>query len=67
MSNGSDITLRDYFAAHALQGDLCAMQIDGRRFGLLVELAKAENCTLATVVAREAYEMADAMMKAREQ
>jgi hypothetical protein len=51
------MTLRDYFAAKALQGLLPARDPQGR--SAYTEMS-AEEC------ARSAYQMADAMLKARE-
>lgn len=51
-SNG--MSLRDYFAAKAMQGLIA--QSDGTALGSKVEIG-----------AKYAYEMADAMLKAREQ
>lgn len=48
-----DLTIRDFFAAAALQG-LCA-------YG---EVAKDRGSDLRTKTATQAYELADAMMKA---
>jgi hypothetical protein len=50
-SNG--MTLRDYFAAKAMQGMLA--------YSYLHPLSMEDGC------ARDAYDMADAMLKAREQ
>ena len=46
------MTLRDYFAAKAMQGYLTHEQ--------------AANCCSVDLVARWSYEMADAMLRARE-
>jgi hypothetical protein len=48
----SGMTLRDYFAAKAMQG----MMADGQAFRLVAE----------STLANTAYEIADAMLKARE-
>ena len=47
-----NMTLRDYFAAKAMQG----MMADGQAFRLVAE----------STLANTAYEIADAMLKARE-
>ena len=47
------MTLRDYFAAKAMQGYLTHEQ--------------AANCCSVDLVARWSYEMADAMLRAREE
>ena len=49
----NDMTLRDYFAAKAMQAIL----------GVLVEGIRPDDCIRA---AEDAYFMADAMLKARE-
>ena len=51
--NPEGMTLRDYFAAKAMQGMLA--------YAYLHPLAMEDGC------ARDAYAMADAMLKAREQ
>jgi hypothetical protein len=48
-----NMTLRDYFAAKAMQG----MMADGQAFRLVAE----------STLANTAYEIADAMLKAREE
>jgi hypothetical protein len=60
--NHDNITLLDYFAGQALAGDLASLTIDSKRFGLLVNMAEIECCTMAQVIAREAYEQAEAMV-----
>lgn len=61
-TNAFGMTLRDYFAAKALQG-----------MGANPETAKrmldqfSESVELDNAVARQCYRMADAMLKAREQ
>lgn len=58
MNNESNISLRDYFAAHAMQGLL----------GSLGEWsASTPNLPFADTVAVDAYWIADAMLEAREQ
>ena len=49
------MTLRDYFAAKAMQGDI----------GSFPE--HVDPSDVASVIARRAYQIADAMLKAREQ
>jgi hypothetical protein len=59
----SAITLRDYFASHAMQGlipQFRAMFMDGSIEGCWVGDAIPE-------LTKEAYHMADAMIKAREE
>ena len=53
----SGMTLRDYFAAKAMQA-----LVPGNYFNLTAKQAYEINIT-----AKQAYEMADAMLKAREQ
>ena len=57
------ITVRDYFAAKAMQGDIASM-VDpiGERCGLQIDLPDENLNRLATLY----YRMADAMMKVRE-
>ena len=54
MTNQQGMDLRDYFAAKAMQG-LLTVDLTKRPDGLSMSVSKA------------AYEMADAMMKAREE
>jgi len=51
--NPEGMTLRDYFAAAALQGLLMATHTIG-------------NCPVDVLYAKHAYNLADAMLKARE-
>jgi len=58
--NDSGMTLRDYFAAAALQGE-----VGGEDFGGEISLFRsAEN---AQLMARRAYRLADAMLAARKE
>jgi hypothetical protein len=61
-THGGDIgmTLRDYFAARVIQG-LAARLLDSDMYELRTEIRGGLN------EARIAYQMADAMLKAREQ
>jgi hypothetical protein len=56
-STGEGMTLRDYFAAAALQGNLASQSIDVGYYDGLDGWNKA---------AKDAYQAADAMLKARE-
>jgi hypothetical protein len=57
------MTLRDYFAAKAMQGELAAMQDpEGEVCGVALD---ASDDTLARLT-RHYYRLADAMLKARE-
>ena len=57
------MTLRDYFAAKAMQGDIASMvDPDGERCGIQMDLAD-ENLER---LGRLYYRMASAMLKARE-
>jgi hypothetical protein len=53
------MSLRDYFAAKALQGILMGVSVDGVAM-------EPEAPISAAPIARDAYRMADAMLKARE-
>ena len=53
MTNQQGMNLRDYFAAKAMQGNIAASESGG-----YIDL---------NIAAKWAYEMADAMMEAREQ
>jgi hypothetical protein len=53
VTGNKGMTLRDYFAAKAMQG----MMADGQAFRLVAE----------STLANTAYEIADAMLKAREE
>ena len=49
------MTLRDYFAAKVLQGDISSFSED------------KDPSDVTSIIAQRAYEIADAMLKAREQ
>ncbi len=53
--NATGMTLRDYFAAQAMQGFISGTLADGSRFDPEDE----------TILAKVAYKMADAMLEAR--
>jgi hypothetical protein len=53
IANSQGMTLRDYFAAKAMQG----MMADGQAFRLVAE----------STLANTAYEIADAMLEARQE
>lgn len=56
------MTLRDYFAAKAMQGDIASMvDPNGERCGIQIDLPDENLVRLATLY----YRMADAMLKAR--
>ncbi len=63
ISTPMGMSLRDYFAAKAMQGHI---EVDGTR--VWIWGAKDSNCedTPYTELARMSYLMADAMLKARE-
>lgn len=54
------MSLRDYFAAHAL-----TMVADATALAVIDEIAIRRGVEATTVVAKYAYELADAMLKAR--
>jgi len=56
------MTLRDYFAAKAMQ----ARMSDYKSMMSLVEYAEKADQVLSKVIAEQAYDMADAMLKARQ-
>jgi len=58
--------LRDWFAGQALMGELTAASIDGNHFKLWCVAADTEGVSMAEHIAREAYDMADAMLAERE-
>ena len=62
---GRGMTLRDYFAAKAMQGMVSsiATEDDYRR---LSGHASASGLTVSEWIARDAFKQADAMLKARE-
>lgn len=60
------MSLLDWFAGQALAGIECSMAIDSRRFDLFVTTAEIEGGTIAFIEAREAYEIAAAMLAERE-
>lgn len=63
-SDANGMTLRDYFAAKAMQGDIASM-VDptGERCGIQIDLAGE----ILERLGRLYYRIADAMLKAREQ
>ena len=64
-ANDPGMTLRDYFAAKAMQGVVSsiATEDDYRR---LSGHASASGLTVSEWIARDAFKQADAMLKARE-
>lgn len=58
-SDAYGMTLRDWFAGHAMQGMLLCEPPNPVPKG-------CENMTIAEYIAQRAYKMADAMLKARE-
>ena len=61
--NGGGATLRDYFAAKAMQGELAAMvDPSGSQCGIALD---TPDDSLARI-AKHFYRIADAMLKARE-
>jgi len=61
------ITLRQYAAVKAMQGELAALgSTDGRLFDLRMKMAENVGCSLAEIVAHEAVAMADALIEALE-
>ena len=64
MTTEQGMTLRDYFAAKAMQGDIASMvDPEGARCGLQTDLTDEHFDKLGKLY----YRMADAMLKAREQ
>lgn len=61
----SGMSLRDYFAAKALQGILAKYGIKADLMGIEEHLADITGRTCEDI-ANNAYELADAMLKARE-
>jgi len=55
--------LRDYFAAKAMQGQISNSDIVKSH----IDIANEECVIPAQILAKQSYEIADAMMKAREQ
>ena len=55
-----DLTMRDHFAAQALQGMLANIDEDTRRYG------DRYNIETSEAMAKASWAMADAMLKARE-
>ena len=60
------MTLRDYFAAAALTGDLARLGSDMKRLKVRAALGKREGIGVTEVTARIAYDIADAMLAERE-
>lgn len=65
MSEGMD--LRDYFAAKALNGIMSGIYSDQESFRGFVDSlnSKDKEKTLSEMLTEQSYEMADAMLKAR--
>lgn len=65
LPNNEGMTLRDYFAAAAMNADLISSgALDGPA-NALAEAAIANNRTVEDQIAFNAYALADAMLKAR--
>lgn len=62
----SGMTLRDYFAAFAMHAELTTCGVPGEAADALIATADAMGVEPAERMAQNAYEMADAMLKARE-
>lgn len=58
-------SLRDYFAAAALQGTLASLAGDAA-LGGFIKAKEADGVRAEVALAQSAYEIADAMLKARE-
>ena len=68
LSFGSEgMSLRDYFAAKAMQAELTTCGAPGEACDALVRTCEALGQEPVERMALNAYEMADAMLKAREQ
>ena len=60
------MSLRDYFAAKAMQAELATCGVPGEACKALVESAGRDGIDPVRKMARNAYEIADAMLAARE-
>jgi hypothetical protein len=61
------MTLRDYFAAKAMQSSILALDTSPNFLTASSEEAKARRMSIEDCVARSAYDWADAMLRAREE
>jgi hypothetical protein len=59
------LSMRDYFAAAALQGTLASLAGDAA-LGGFIKAKEADGLSAEAALALGAYEIADAMLKARE-
>lgn len=62
---GAGMTLRDYFAGQAIAG-VIRSTVEADSAAVLSESADATGLAIEQVIARSAYEIADAMLAARE-
>jgi hypothetical protein len=62
----SGMTLRDYFAAKFAHAELMTCGVPGKACNALIAAAANAGRKVETQIAFNAYEMADAMLKARE-
>jgi hypothetical protein len=65
-TNTTGMTLRDYFAAAALQGLLAKYGVDADAYGDFDNNRRDDAESCAIDAARNAYEYADSMLKARQ-
>ena len=63
--SSSGLTVRDYFAAKAMQGVVSSIATEGD-YRRLSGHASASGLTVSEWIARDAFKQADAMLKARE-
>jgi hypothetical protein len=60
------MSLRDYFAAKAMHAELVTCGVPGKAVDSMISRAKALGVNPIRHIANNAYEMADAMLAARE-
>lgn len=62
----SGMSLRDWFAGQIAAADVCATGANNDRASAALELARRAGVSVAAVTARNAYEIADALLAARD-
>ena len=67
VGHAGGLSMREYFAAKAMQVELSALgSTDGRLFDLRMKMAENVGCSLAEIIAHESVAMADALIEALE-
>jgi hypothetical protein len=64
--SGSGLSVRDYFAAKAMHAELTTASLSDANCEALIEAAAKAGMTIEQRIAFNSYELADAMLAARE-